>query len=76
MRQLNRARFGLMLVLTLLLRLGGEAQTVRGKEFRYWLQGQGIKTLNVAGNRESEMPGITEFTREFLVSARSKAAIW
>ena len=41
----------------------------RIEEFRYWLTRYGIVTLNVAGNRESQSPGIAEFTRRFLVNA-------
>jgi len=40
-------------------------------EFRRWVERYDIKILNVAGNRESEMPGIAEFTRAFLLSAFS-----
>jgi hypothetical protein len=42
---------------------------LRVAEFRRWLERYDIKILNVAGNRESEMPGIAEFTRAFLLSA-------
>ena len=42
---------------------------VRIEEFRSWLQSNQIKTLNVAGNRESQTPGIAEFTRKFLLNA-------
>ena len=38
-------------------------------EFRRWLEEHDIVVLNVAGNRESQSPGIAEFTREFLVEA-------
>jgi hypothetical protein len=38
-------------------------------EFRQWLSGFNINVLNVAGNRESQNPGLQEFTRQFLVSA-------
>jgi hypothetical protein len=38
-------------------------------DFRTWLTQQGVRTLNVAGNRESERPGIREFTRNFLTVA-------
>jgi Circularly permutated YpsA SLOG family len=41
----------------------------RISEFREWLERDGIRTLNVAGNRESENPGIAEFTRRFLLDA-------
>lgn len=37
-------------------------------EFRNWLAVHNIKTLNVAGPRESENPGIAEFTRRALVT--------
>jgi hypothetical protein len=37
--------------------------------FRSWLEHHGIKILNVAGNRESQSPGIAEFTRRFLLNA-------
>jgi putative molybdenum carrier protein len=36
-------------------------------EFRRWLKEHDIVVLNVAGNRESQSPGIAEFTRDFLV---------
>src|SRR5437868_2235753 len=39
------------------------------KEFRSWLERYDIKTLNLAGNRESESPGIANFTRMFLIAA-------
>jgi hypothetical protein len=38
-------------------------------EFREWLSENEIRTLNVAGNRESQNPGLQEFVREFLVEA-------
>jgi len=38
-------------------------------EFRDWLDRHRIHVLNVAGNRESQSPGICEFTRRFLVRA-------
>jgi len=41
----------------------------RVEEFKAWLEVSGIVTLNVAGNRESDNPGIAEFTRSFLISA-------
>jgi hypothetical protein len=41
----------------------------RIEEFRYWLDRYQIGILNVAGNRESETPGIAEFTRTFLLNA-------
>ncbi len=43
----------------------------RIEEFREWLERYAIQTLNVAGNRESEAPGIAEFTRTFLLNALS-----
>jgi len=39
------------------------------EDFRDWLVRLQIRTLNVAGNRESQSPGIGEFTRRFLVDA-------
>ena len=39
------------------------------EEFRHWLKQHGVRTLNVAGNRESDRPGIAEFTKAFLWSA-------
>jgi hypothetical protein len=45
----------------------------RVAEFRRWLERYEIKVLNVAGNRESEMPGIAEFTRAFLLGALRSA---
>ena len=38
-------------------------------EFRAWVKEHGIKTLNVAGNRESLNPGIGERVEEFLSNA-------
>jgi hypothetical protein len=43
----------------------------RSGEFRHWLEGNRVVVLNVAGNRESQSPGIAEFTRDFLVAALS-----
>jgi hypothetical protein len=37
--------------------------------FHKWLETKQIRILNVAGNRESNNPGIQEFTRGFLLSA-------
>lgn len=37
--------------------------------FLRWLSEFKIHTLNVAGNRESQNPGLQEFTRNFLISA-------
>ena len=39
------------------------------EEFRYWLERYSIQVLTVAGTRESENPGIAEFTRRFLVNS-------
>ncbi len=39
------------------------------EEFRHWLVRFRIRVLNVAGNRESQSPGIGEFTRRFLAKA-------
>jgi putative molybdenum carrier protein len=36
------------------------------QEFHNWLRHHQIQVLNVAGNRESQSPGIAEFTRRFL----------
>jgi len=38
-------------------------------QFRDWVRRHDIKTLNEAGNRESEMPGIGKFTRAVLLQA-------
>jgi hypothetical protein len=38
-------------------------------EFREWLAKNEIRTLNVAGNRESQNPGLQEFVRKFLIEA-------
>jgi hypothetical protein len=46
-----------------------KSDELRVEEFRYWLEDHHIETLNVAGNRESEIPGIAEFTRTFLLNA-------
>ena len=39
------------------------------KRFRSWLTQHNVKTLNVAGDRESASPGIGEFARNFLLGA-------
>jgi hypothetical protein len=39
--------------------------------FRHWLKEHDIKTLNVAGNRESKAPGLQTFTRDFLLEVFS-----
>jgi hypothetical protein len=38
-------------------------------EFREWLSENEVRTLNVAGNRESQNPGLQEFVRKFLIEA-------
>src|SRR5262245_11103197 len=38
-------------------------------EFRDWIEREQIQMLNVAGSRESQNPGIAEFTRRFLLRA-------
>jgi hypothetical protein len=47
----------------------------RTEEFRDWLEKHDVVVLNVAGNRESQSPGIAEFTRDFLVRALRPARI-
>jgi len=44
------------------------------REFRSWLESNGIETLNVAGNRESVNPGIVDVVDEFLVRGLSDTA--
>jgi hypothetical protein len=44
-------------------------------EFREWLKHFRIQVLNVAGNRESQNPGLQEFTRRFLVSALREVSL-
>ena len=39
------------------------------REFREWIDANSIVVLNVAGDRESDSPGIGAFTRDFLVRA-------
>jgi hypothetical protein len=41
----------------------------RINEFGRWLKDHKIRALNVAGHRESQSPGIGEFTRNFLLRA-------
>lgn len=41
---------------------------VQVEEFRYWLKRFRIGILNVAGNRESQSPGIGGFTTAFLIA--------
>ncbi|HET9131137.1 MAG TPA: putative molybdenum carrier protein [Terriglobia bacterium] len=43
----------------------------RFEEFRHWLLRHRVRTMNVAGNRESQSRGIQEFTREFIIAALS-----
>lgn len=47
--------------------LGFPAAHDQHKHFADWLASRQIKVLNVAGNRESESPGIEEFVFQFLV---------
>lgn len=42
-------------------------------QFRAWLDWANIKTLNVAGNRESKNPGIYKRTKDLLVEALDEA---
>jgi hypothetical protein len=44
------------------------------QEFQRWLEEHQIQVLNVAGNRESQSPGIAEFTRQFLLKALFNSA--
>jgi len=46
-----------------------QAEASRLEEFRCWLKDHEILTLNVAGNRESQSPGIADFTRRFLIQS-------
>jgi hypothetical protein len=39
-----------------------------------WLDEQEVRTLNVAGPRESQSPGIAELVRRFLVELLKEAA--
>jgi hypothetical protein len=51
---------------------GGTADTPTDdqvEEFRFWLGRHRIRVLNVAGNRESQSPGIGRFTSNFLIAA-------
>jgi hypothetical protein len=52
----------------------GIVPTERMEEFRSWLERYNIHILNVAGNRESDSPGIQELTRSFLLAALGPAA--
>lgn len=44
-------------------------------EFTEWLTTSRILILNVAGNRESQNPGLQEFTKRFLISALRPLAL-
>jgi hypothetical protein len=44
-------------------------------EFLQWLHQHQIHILNVAGNRESQNPGIVQFTRDFLIRALSMGTV-
>ena len=46
-----------------------QAEAGRLEEFRCWLKDHEILTLNVAGYRESQSPGIADFTRRFLIQS-------
>jgi hypothetical protein len=46
---------------------------VHVERFRTWLDRYSIQVLNVAGSRESQTPGIAEFTHTFLVVALGSA---
>ncbi len=41
----------------------------KGEELRSWIYEHGIRTLNVAGTRESKAPGIFDWVYKFLQSA-------
>ncbi len=47
--------------------------TPESEQFRTWLSEHGIAILNVAGNRESRQPGITDTVKEFLLIALGKS---
>ena len=47
----------------------------RMEEFRYWLERYNIHILNVAGNRQSNSPGIQELTRSFLLAALGQTKV-
>jgi hypothetical protein len=42
------------------------------RKFLKWLEENGIKVLNIAGNRESQYPGIYKKTKKFLITALSE----
>jgi hypothetical protein len=52
-----------------LFHLPYEENQARVQDFKKWLEDYRIAILNVAGNRESDSPGIAEFTHRFLVNA-------
>ncbi|HZI51883.1 MAG TPA: putative molybdenum carrier protein, partial [Terriglobia bacterium] len=47
---------------------GREAVAKTSADFCEWLRRFQIRVLNIAGNRESQNPGVHEFTRKFLIS--------
>ena len=47
---------------------GREALAKTAADFCEWLRRFQIRVLNIAGNRESQNPGVHEFTRKFLIS--------
>jgi hypothetical protein len=51
------------------------AAPLRTREFRSWLERHNIQVLNVAGARESESPGIANFTNRFLVTALAAGTV-
>ena len=44
---------------------------ITSEYIKNWLESNNIEILNVAGNRESKMPGIQNFVKEFLVKCFS-----
>lgn len=51
------------------LPIDSEALDKTAADFRNWLGGFQIDILNVAGNRESQNPGLQEFAKGFLIAA-------
>jgi len=51
------------------------AAPLRTKRFRSWLERHNIQVLNVAGARESEGPGIADFTYRFLLTALAAGTV-
>lgn len=47
--------------------LGTLSDEVRWRAIAEWIEQAGIKTLNVAGNRESKAPGIGDWVEHFLI---------